>query len=306
MSVERHAELYEKQGSQVYIFKDILWKEYQRMVIPVGPAKLNFLHNIKKFEEMKILLQKFPKALMVRTTDGFNNKNPCKEWFAVVNSKFIDLEDLSINTRSKVRRGLKNCNVEMVDAKFIAEHGYKVYISALKNYKGVILSANITEEQYKRNITLTKDFDDIVHYWGVFRSNKLIAYSLNYIYDNIEANYSTIKFHPDFLKLYPSYALIYIMNKFYLKDRLFEYVNDGFRNILHQTNIQEFLIEKFGFKQAFTKLEIFYRSPIFYYLSVTFPLRKIFSKTSPKLSALYKLEEIRRKSKNFEKINSNL
>ena len=86
-----------------------------------------------------------------------------------------------------------------------------------------------------------RDFEDIIHYWGVFHDNNLIAYSENLSFDDIEVAYSTIKFHPNFLKLYPSYALIYKMNEFYLKNKRFRYVNDGWRIIFHQSNIQSFL-----------------------------------------------------------------
>lgn len=185
----------------------------------------------------------------------------------------------------------------MVDSNFIAEQGYRVYASALENYRGAKIK-NITENQFKKNILFTKNFNDLIHYWGVFHADKLIAYSVNHIYDTIEVNYSTIKFHPDYLKLYPSYALIYTMNQYYLKDKSFEYVNDGFRNILHQTNIQQYLIEKFRFKKAYTNLKIVYKPHLSFLLSITFPFKEYLKQMNPKLASLYALEEIRRKCQN--------
>jgi len=146
-----------------------------------------------------------------------------------------------------------------------------------------------------------RDFEDIVHYWGIFHNNILIAYSENYIYDNIEVNYSAIKFHPDFLKLYPSYALFYEMNKYYLKENKFRYANDGFRSILHQTNIQGFLIDKFKFKRAYTNLYVFYKPYVSIFLKITSPIKGILKRISPKLSALYTMDEISKRQNVCEK-----
>lgn len=293
-SMERFAELYELWGLRFEMLNGILWREYNRMVVPLGPVKLSY--TISK-EEVKYLLYKFPKSLMVRLTDGFSHSTEnlldnC--WYAVVCYKFKELDELSANTRSKIRRGLKNCRVEKIDANLIANYGFDVYVSAFERYKDVKKPFITDEKIYQKRILATKKFDDIVHYWGVFYNNKLIAYSENFIYDNIEAAYSTIKFHPDFLKLYPSYALIFEMNKFYLRDSRFEYVNDGFRSILHQTNVQNYLIQKFDFQKRYTNLSIFYRWYLSIYLSLTYPIRNFLSKLNSKLAGLYKLEEIRR------------
>lgn len=261
--VNRFAELYNLLGVKFIIFKGNIWREYQKMVTPLGPVKFDY--SITE-DEAKYLLAQFSKALLVRWTDGFNNQIQSKEWYAVVLEKFIDLNEIPSKNRSEIKRGLKNCTVEKVDAKFIAEKGYDVFISAFQRYKGTKLP-NIARDDFKKRLLILNNFEDIVHYWGVFYKKELIAYSENYIFDNIEASYSTIKFHPDHLKLYPSYALIYTMNKYYLKDNKFEYVNDGFRNILHQTNIQEYLIDKFKFEKRNTNLYVYYKPYLSIYLS---------------------------------------
>jgi hypothetical protein len=286
-STKRFAELYDRLGVKYEIVNDILWREYQRMIVPLGPAILDY--SISE-DEASFLLSKFPKALLVRWTDGFKvidsntqglflkTKNGSKEgWYAVICNEFKDIEELSAKNRSEIRRGLKNCEVKKVDADYIAKNGFNVFISAFERYKGV-RKPSITERGYKERILKMRDFEDIIHYWGVFHKGNLIAYSENLIFDNIEVAYSTIKFHPDFLKLYPSYALIYEMNKYYLKENKFHYVNDGFRNILHQTNIQKFLIDKFNFKKVYTNLYVFYRP----YLSKTYiSYEKFFEKDTP-------------------------
>lgn len=296
-NIARFAELYERLGMQFEILKGILWVEYNNMVIPVGPAKLSYLISE---EEARFLLSRFPKALLIRYTDRLNNENYCEEgWYAVICDEFLDLNKLSKSTRRSIRKGLENCMVKMVNASFIAKKGYNVFISAFEKYKGV-RKPGITEKEFKEKTLIEKDFDDIIRYWGTFHEGKLIAYSRHFIYDNIEVNCSITKFHPDFLRLYPSYAMRYLMHMHYLKDKSFEYINSGFRNVLHQTNIQEFLIKKFRYKKEYMKLNVVYRPYLSIYLSTTFPVRGVLSKISPKLAALYELEEIRRKCQNAE------
>lgn len=289
-NLERYIEFFDRLGIKTIVVDNVLWREYQRMVVPVGPAKFDYI--ISK-ESTEFLLSKFPKAIMVRVTYNFNIPENT-EWYSVICDKFIDLSELPSYNRSEIRRGLKNCTVEKVDANFIGRYGYDVYVSSFKRYKGA--KHIIDEKHFIQNILITKDYADIVHYYSVFEkdSGRLISYSQNYIYDEIEANYSTIKFHPDYLKLYSSYALIYTMNKYYLNEQQFEYVNDGFRTILHETNIQNYLIQKFNFRKANAKLKIIYRSYLSIYLSISYPFRNLLSKLHPNMEALYKIEKIRK------------
>jgi hypothetical protein len=304
-SIERFAELYDSLGIKFEIMNGILWREYQGMVVPLGPAMFDY--TISE-DEARFLLSKFPKALLVRWTDGFNLSDDYKGieskseegWYAVICTKFKDLEEYSSSDRNKIKKGLKNCEVKRVEADFIARNGFNIFVSAFERYKGV-KKPSITEKEFRERVLKMRDFEDIVHYWGVFHKNNLIAYSENYIYDNIEVGYSTTKFHPDFLKLRPSEALIYEMNKYYLKDHKFKYVNDGFRNILHQTNIQDFLIDKFNFIKAYTNLYVFYRNYVSFYLKMSYPIRKIIKNLFPKVGALYIMEEIIRRQKRYEK-----
>jgi len=88
------------------------------------------------------------------------------------------------------------------------------------------------------------------------------------------------------------------MNKYYLNERNFLYVNDGSRSLSHNTNIQNYLIEKFHFRKAYCKLNILYRKDIEFLVNLLFPIRKIIYRVDTnlfqKISVLLKHEEIRR------------
>lgn len=285
--------MYDASGVKFEVVDDILWREYNKIIIPVGPAKMDYTINI---ESKKFLLSKLPSALLVRATDGFRNVNTETiedRWYAVVCDKFNDINELSAKNRNEINRGLRNCKVERIEANFLANNGLDVYISALKK-RGGLGKYIIREKDFKDKILKTKDFDDIVHYYGVFYDNRLVGYSENHVYENIEVNYSTIKIGPNFLNYYPSYALIYEMNKFYLQKEKFQYVHGGFRNILHKTNMQRYLIEKFKFRKAYTNLDILYKPYLSAFLSTTFPAKEVMGRLNPRLRALYELERINR------------
>ncbi len=246
--IQRFSEYYNLANIKHVILKDTLWFDYQKSVIPLGPAKNDYsLNNY----EIQLLLKNFSNSLLLRSTTGFNYSNNLENptWYAIIKDQFVDIDSIkSYEGRKKVRKGLQNCKVEKVNSDFIGKYGYEVFISAFDRYKNKS-KPTVTAEEFRMKYFERKSFDDLFHYWGVFYNSKLIGFAENLIYGNIEANYSTMKFCPEYLKYYPSYALIYTMDNFYLNDNNIEYVNDGFRSILHNTNIQEFLIKNLHFKR---------------------------------------------------------
>jgi hypothetical protein len=287
--INRFAEHYEQQGKRVEILDDKLWVDYHRVVVPIGPITVDYAISD---EQAAQLMKKFPGSLMVRYTKDYNCTN-CEEWYAVICDEFKDLESYRHENRRKIKKGLKNCEVRQVDAGFIAESGYEIYTSAFSRYQDLIKPMG--NNDFMKMVKLTKDFDDIYHYWAVFRENKLIAYATIRIYGDEEAEISVTKFMPEYLKYYPSNALFYTMAKHYILDNSMQYVNNGFRNIHHKTNVHEFLIEKLSFKKVYLNLCITYYPVLSSFLKFTYLLRGGLSRVSSRLKAIYQLEEINRK-----------
>ena len=180
----------------------------------------------------------------------------------------------------------------------IANDGYEVYKSAFLSYKKNYLPL-LSYEEFKTNILNATKYD----FWAVYerKSGKMIAYSQNIIDDN-SVTYSTIKFHPDYLRLYASNALFFKMNEYYLNEKKYRYVSDGARSISHDTNIQEYLEDKFNFRKAYCKLHIVYRWDVKLIVDVLFLFKNLIYKLDDKLNSkifhqlavLLKQEEIRR------------
>ena len=267
------------------------WYLYQWALLPRTAPHINIELSQK---EKKELLKK-SKAFFLRYTNKWNSEK--SEFWYVVKDSFGGLPELSQNTRSKVRRGLKNCEVKKVSLEEIKKFGYEVYFSAMSNYDTQL---NILSRQQFQNSKKNQGNYDS---WAVYEkgTETMIAYSANRIQDNI-CNYTEIKFHPNYLKLYASYALFYEMNRYYLETKNFTYVHDGTRSIAHDTNIHNFLLDKFKFRKAYVKLNIIYRWDIGVLVKLLYVFRSIIYKVnhpiSNKITILLRQEEIRR---SFEK-----
>ena len=266
-------------------YKEVKWYRYQGVLLPKTPPHQEI--SLTDKEAKKLL--KLDKAFFVRYTNEWDRKSG-NFWYIIKDEK-ENLDKYSSNTRSKIRRGLKRCKVEKVTKEYIAEYAYNVYRKAFDRYKTFLKPTS--KENFSKNILDSENID----YWGVFIDDRIVAYSQNIIQDN-SVNYSVIKFDPEFLKYYISYALFFEMNKYYINEQNFLYVNDGARSLSHETNIQEFLISKFKFRKAYCRLNIVYRKDIKLLTNILFPFRKILYKIDNnicnKLSVLLKQEEIRR------------
>ncbi|MFZ0283229.1 MAG: hypothetical protein WAL29_16380 [Bacteroidales bacterium] len=287
--LSRFAELYERQGRQVAKMDNKFWVNYGKIIVPIGP--INGDYAISE-EQARRLMKMIPGALMVRYTYGYHEPDSCKDWYAVICDEFKDLSMFRSNYRREIKKGLENCEVRQVDAHFIAEYGYEVYISAFSRYKGG--AKPLDKYAFNQLISATKIFDDIYHYWAVFYNNKLIAYSMVAIYGNDEAEFSVSKFIPDYLKYYSHNSLIYTLTEHYLSKLSMQYFNTGFRSIYHKTDVQSFYIKKFLFNKKFLNMSVTYNYLLLYFINSTFPIRKLLSKANDELRAIYLLEEINR------------
>ncbi len=277
--------------------KNILWKKYQGGLIPENPPHVPVI--LTQAEQKYLLTESGCWFIRWPSNWDIQTSSP---WWYIIKDNFIGMEELSRNTRSKLRRALKKQYVIKVNAEEIIHNGYAVYKEAFRSYKTFLKPMSKQGfEDYVRSLN-----PDTWEFFACYNmeSNEMTAYSQNLVM-NQSAEYKIIKLHPEFLKSYPSYALIFKMNEYYLQEQGLKYVNDGSRSISHQTNIQQFLQDKFKFRKAFCKLNVRYKFWLALLIRLIFPFRVVFrhvpGKTFKRLSILMKQEEIRRQC---SKINS--
>ena len=267
------------------------WREYNGALIPVLAPHLSIT---EKDKEILTLIKK-TNTYFARYTSNFDSTKERFFWY-VINDHRVNITDYDTKTRNQIRKGLKMCNVKRLIKEEFSEFGYEVYKKAFQKYK--TFNKIISRRSFKEQILkLDKNWD----IWGVFDlQGTLIGYSINSIKDNV-CEFSSTKFHPDYLKSRPSEALFYTMCDYYLNERRFKYIHNGTRSIAHHTNIQEFLIKKFKFRKAFCLLHVLYPTEIKIIVKILYPFRYMISLINldlfQKMGIVLKQEEIIRKQK---------
>ena len=284
---DRFMELFERRGEAATVVRGAIFKPYSGMVVPFGPADADY--SLSDDEASRAL--RSLGGTVLRTTTGFRPAAAVDDWYAVICRSFSPVDSVSSsNTRSKLRRGLRNCEVRRISADEVATAGYEVYRRAFERYTGP--DSPVARDRFEPHHVVTGDFDDIVEHWGVYCDGELAGYASNYVFGNTEAAYSTLKFHPDHLRKYSSYALFHRMNEHYLGEGRVSYVNDGFRSILHGTELQPFLEHNFAFEKAYVGIDAFYRQPYRAILRATFPFRGLIGRVDDRARAMYELERV--------------
>jgi hypothetical protein len=260
------------------------------MLMPAEPPHTPI--NIDKDDQKYLLKQSG--ALMIRWTNDWDKADEGSFWY-IIKERFDGIDEFSKNTRSKIRRGLKRNQVERVSAETLSERGHEVYLAAFSRYKTHTKPLNKKEFQSRIKSLNGKEHD----FWGIFQEGKMVGYAEIRKLSNV-INTSVLKYHPDYLKDYTSYALLFRLLESYLVNESVQYITNGSRNISHDTNIQDFLLQKFNFRKAFCTLQLAYKPVPGMIIKALFPIRQLFAflpgSNTEKLNALLNQEYIRRNS----------
>lgn len=232
-------------------------------------------------------------GLMVRNTYNFDCQQETCFW-NLIKDHFGGLEELSGNTRNRVKKSIENLNFGLIDLPLIQNSGYPILKATFDDYVTVDRPMNMQVfEEYIQHCQ-RKNYE----YWGVFdsKSQEFIGFCANRLWkDAVE--YGVIGIKPEYKHngTFPYYGLFYSMNKYYLHEKGFRYITDGSRSITEHSNIQKFLIEKFNFRKSYCQLEIHYRWWMNLAVKVLYPFRKII--TLPRVKAILNMEAMQRGEK---------
>lgn len=276
-------------GYQFFQKNNFYWRRHHGALIPLSMPHIPT--SISTLTALKLLVSK--RAFFIRWDENFDQVKS-SEWWHVIKDSSEELNNCSVNTRSKIRRADKKFFAAPASVAEILGNGYKVYCSAFDRYK--TFESVFSEEDFQNAVScLPKNTE----FWSVrLRSNnEMVAFSENLVKDDA-CFYNTIWLKPDSLSSYSGYLLIHEMSKHYLNERRLKYVTDGSRSISHQTNIHDFLIQKFGFRRAYSCIRIIYFPGLGIIVRILYPFRKLMSKSKSclvqKILVLLEQERIRR------------
>ena len=265
------------------------WRDNQGGLLPLSPPRMltafstDFAHEFLKSQG----------DLFIRWESDFDQ--PDKScWWHVIKDVPERLDELPKKTRYMIRKASKAYEARPIDVKEIIHQGFRVYVKAYERYD--THEPMFDEDEFRKAV---QELPDQTEWWGVFdrETERLVAFSENYV-ESETCFYVTMWIEPEAMAKFAGYLLFHEMEVHYLQDRAFKYVSDGARSLSHNTNIHDFLIRKFNYRQAYAKLHVVHAPWLGAAVAVAYPFRNLIKKMpfSPlkKASILLKQEEIRR------------
>lgn len=276
---------------------DSRWNLYQGALVWTGnpreqaPTQLEARHAVDESG-----------AMFARWTTDFDCGYPTEWWHCIKDTPF-DLSKISAKHRYVIKQGVKNFDVQEIDAKAYAEELYQVQVEAFKAYPkqyAPILDRRKTIAGIEKG-----GWDAPCRVFAAFHreTGHMAGFTLVREHDN-RVNLTSQKTIPAMEKLQVNAALVYAVVMHY-NERLSPdfYIVDGERNIKHETNFFQYLIKYFEFRLAYCKLNIEYKKRILLIINLLYPFRggvKLIRKLHPFINNVYCIlsqEEIRRSFK---------
>ena len=250
------------------------WVKYKEVtLIPYSQTSPPVFYDIS-MNEAKDLLAK-TRTWMIRWYDkpSYDVKRPF--WWCVCDK--YDFNSLKQSARYDIKKGQKNCTVKyLADIQAVAADAYETVVQAYKRYPGFSVLPEVwrTIGSFTSHLSAlsTENDRDI---WGVFFGGKLVGFGICTRYDDRkEVAITVLKYHPDYIKHGSSYVMLNHINDYYLNNRKLALITNGTISLSHDTNMQQWLVDKLGYKKLYCNLKIAYALPLWILIQGVYPIRK--------------------------------
>ena len=118
-------------------------------------------------------------GLLVRNTFDFDCSEETKFW-NLIKDRFGGLEELSGNTRKKVRRSLEKLDFRHIGIDLIEQEGFPILKATYKDY--AVSDRIMNKRSFDEYLELCKK--NKYDYWGIFDNEKLIGFCANWIWND--------------------------------------------------------------------------------------------------------------------------
>ena len=197
----------------------------------------------------------YRRSLSWGTVEFFSMGEAECNWYYLCKDQFIDLDKIPSKKRYQIKKGLDSSQVRRVSAQELLENGGVEVARNCANAR----NQKFDPQEFEFQMNTYSLFSDVVHLWGVLIDGKIVGFIINYVDKNV-CYWNRADFCPNHLRHHISYALVYVMSNHYLNNGYV--INAGFRRIYHETDFQEYLITKFGFRRQCIGLRFTPRPPI--------------------------------------------
>lgn len=180
---------------------------------------------------------------MLRNLYNFDCSKRTNFWY-IIKDNYCE-SDYSKNVRKYIAKANLKFEIRRISKKRMIKQGFDIYEKAHLHYK-VNDGFQLKKSDFVAEIN---EMNDKYEFWGcIDRDTDIMqAYSICHVHDKMcWFKYSRV--NPEFLpKYYPMYGLYDARNRYYLKEQKLKYVLTSARSITEHSELQSFLIEKFGF-----------------------------------------------------------
>jgi hypothetical protein len=159
----------------------------------------------------------------------------------ILDDRAYGLDSLSANSRSKVRRGLKDCEVRRLDPVYVRTHGRPANEDTLRRIR---FARDVYDwDRYWDAVAATAD----VEVWGALRGGQLLAYLVTVLVEG-SAELLIARSADDGLRHYPNNALLYTVARDLLGRPEIEQLVFGLESVEPVVGVDSFK-ESMGFER---------------------------------------------------------
>jgi hypothetical protein len=285
----------DRHSEETSYFKDNYWdaKGSSKLLAYVGPPTIE---KLEKSAVKRFVREKGAMGAMWSYDQGYAEQGP---WYrCICDTPDYDISSIkSKNARHNIKRSLKRCTFRKVEYQWLADNGYDVYVNASARYKDFIVES----KDVFQNKMLGKSDIPGAEAFGVFVDDKLVAYMTLFICgENVRGDIA--HFDPAYSNSYPMFALYFNVTQHYLKAGAYKEVDRGWRALVHETNIDDFLM-RIGYHKSYCRLGMHLALPVRIVLTIARIFRKLYKHLLPSrycaiLNGLLLAQDIARETSN--------
>lgn len=269
----------------VYEMAGSYWRVYQKALVPACPKPEPIQLDLKQARELLSRSGALFLRYFTRTV-----RHPTDFWYTACHE--YNFSNLPPKARSHIRRSYKSCHTERVDPAWLADHGYPCYVATFSRYRNSRPESKEKFDEMCRRGGVAGPFE----FWGVFVKDRLAGFAKNVVGQDYAATL-VLKLDPNFMQLSTGPALQDTLLKAYVSEQG-KPVFAGFRSIVHDTNMHDFLL-KSGYSRVYCDLKVIYRPAVRTCVNLFYKCRSLVdrfpeSSIKGKIRGLLTQEEIRR------------
>lgn len=263
------------------------WKYYNHAAIPTtAPHEEVDLSPIQDGS-----IWKMPgKPLLARWTSDFDCGYETNWWYTIQDEP-IEIHNLSKHVQKEIRRGQAHFEIKRIVVEDYSEQIQKVHRYAVDHFQKSDVSNQIGSLHSEPNTEWIGLFDR--------ESGELVGFKIYQLHEDYVGLVSS-KVLPEYKKFGAFAYMNWWQIDQFINSGKYRYLSNGTRTILHDSNYNDFLIEKLHFRKAYCKLHIVYHPLFAVPVKLLYPVRHLINDRhgfSRKIRAILYMEEIHRNSR---------